>query len=359
MLENQSTENAASEQSAVTTENKPNDWFSIREAQRAERQKAASPATESEAGSAETPPPAGENPPAAEVSNEVLSKLLTELDGIPLESLSEAQVSALAEKLRSKSLSRFGELTKKAKTLEGQLAELKADREKGFASTPKVENNPYANVETVEALEAEYQKVSGHVEWADALLEDHDSAHPDDVIYTDANGREYTKAAIRQSMRDARKAKDVFINEQYKQIKTKEERKVLKSMAADKAASELPWLKGDDNDTRRQYQSLKESVNFDAIEKADPEFGVHLERILAHAANSMYGKPTSNAAGGQKPPAALNPPSSPSFSGAAPQKANPNADRALQEIEARFAKTQSSDDFLALQKAKRAANAKR
>jgi len=355
MLESSQTESTASDQNAATTETKPSDWFSIREAQRAEKQKAASPATEPEAGSTEQKP-ADESQPA-EVSNEVLSKLLKELDGIPLDTLSEAQVSALAEKLRSKSLSRFGELTKKAKTLEGQLAELKADREKGFASTPKVENNPYANVDTVEALETEYQKVSREVDWYDALIEDNDSARADDVIYTDANGKDYTKAAIRQHMRDARKAKDVFINEQYKQIKTKEERKVLKSMAADKAASELAWLKGDDNDTRRQFQSLKESVNFAAIEQADPEFGVHLERILAHAANSMYGKPTSTTAGGQKPPAALNPPSSPNFGGAAPQRANPNADRALQEIEARFAKTQSSDDFMALQQAKRAASA--
>lgn len=354
MLETSQTETTASDQKAATTET-ANDWNSIRAAAREAKLKTATAATPADTGSEEKKPE-GENPNPL-LSNEVLSKLLKELDGIPLESLPEAEVSALAEKLRSKSLSRFGELTKKAKTLEGQLAELKTEREKGFASQPKVENNPYANIETVDALETEYQKVSGHVEWADALLEDHDSAHADDVIYTDANGKDYTKAAIRQSMRDARKAKDVFINEQYKQIKTKEERKVLKTMAAEKAASELTWLKGDDNDTRRQFQSLKESVKFDAIEQADPEFAVHLERILAHAANSMYGKPTSPAAGNR--PAALTPPSSPSFSGAAPQRANPNADRALQDIEARFAKTQSSDDFLALQRAKRAASAKR
>lgn len=347
MLENQSTENTASEQSAAQDQ-KPNDYLSIRSQAREERLKAQNAQTQDpgEAGNKST-----EEAKAA-TTESVLSKLLKELEATSLDSLPEAEVSALAEKLRSKSLSRFGELSKEKKTLAARLAELEQEREKGFAAKTKPENNPYANIETVEALEQEFQRVTGHVEWAEALLEDREGSHPEEVVYTDAAGKEYTKAAIKQSLRDARKAKDVFINEQYKQIKTKEQRKVQRSLVAEKAAAELPWMKGDDNDTRRQYEGLKESVKFEAIEQADPEFAVHLERILAHAANSMFNGQKASATA--KLTAALNPPSSPNFSGAAPQRANPNADRALKEIEERFAKTQSSNDWLALQKARRA-----
>lgn len=356
MLENSQTDNTASEQSAATNE-APNDYFAIRAQARKEREKQKATQPAAQAAPSELAPEGSEAAPAAETQPEkptenVLSKLMKELEATPLESLSESEISALAEKIRSKSLSRFGELTKAKKTLEAQLAELKQEQEKGFAAKVKPESNPYANVQTVEALEAEFQKVSGHVEWAEALLEDREGAHPEDVVYTDASGKEYTKAAIKQSLRDARKAKDVFINEQYKQLMQREQRKVLRTMASEKASQELPWLKGDDNDTRRQFEALKQSVKFDAVEQADPEFAVQLERILAHAANSMYG--TQQAATKAKPPAALNPPSSPSPSGAMSSRANPNADRALRDLEARFAKSQSASDYAELLRARRA-----
>jgi len=348
MLENQSTEITASDKTAAHDQ-KPDDYLSIQSKAREERNKA-------QTASNTDPNQPAEAAPAATES--VLSKLMKELEGVSLDDLPEGEISALAEKLRSKSLSRFGELTKKAKTAEAQLAELLAEREKGFApQAVKPENNPFASVDTVEALNQEYQNASGHIEWAEALLEDREGSHPEEIVYTDGTGKEYTKAAIKQSLRDARKARDVYIGEQYKEIKTKEQRKVQRALVAEKAANELPWLKGDDNDTRRQYESLKDSVKLDAIEQADPEFAVHLDRILAHAANSMFSAQKASATA--KPPAALNPTSSPSFSGAAAQRANPNADRILQEAEANLAKTQTPEAYLAFQRARRAALAKR
>lgn len=344
MLETQSTENTASDQTAANDQ-QPTDYLSIRLKAREERIKASlSPdSTQNE--------PTTDAAPAAQET--VLSKLMKELEAVPLDDLPESEVRALAEKLRSKSVSRFADLSKKAKTAEAQLAEILQEREKGFVPQAKAENNPFASIETVEALDQEFQRASGHVEWAEGLLEDREGSHPEEVIYTDAAGKEYTKAQIKQSLRDARKARDVHIGEQYKQIMTKEQRKVQRTLVAEKAAKELPWLVGDDNDTRRQYESLKAGVRITEIEKADPEFAVHLDRILAHAANSMFSAQKASASA--KPPAALKPPSTPSHSGAAPQRANPNADKFLQEAEARFQKTQSEGDYLAVLRARRAA----
>lgn len=338
MLETQSTENTASDQTAANDQ-KQDSYQSIQRKAREGRQNGA--------------PDQAETPPDAKGSETVLSKLMKELEAVSLDDLPEGEVSALAEKLRSKSLSRFGELSKKAKTAEAQLAEIMAEREKGFAPKAPAGNNPFANIETVEELDREFQNASGHIEWAEGLLEDREGSHPEEVIYTDGNGKEYTKAHIKQSLRDARKARDVHISEQYKQIKTKEQRKVQKTLIEEKAAKELPWLVGDDNDTRRQYESLKAGVNMEQIEKADPEFAVHLSRILAHAANSMFGAQKASATA--KPPAALKPPSTPAFGGAAPQRANPNADKFLQDAEARFSKSQSENDYLAVLRARRAA----
>jgi len=342
-------DNTASEQNAAIET--PNDYFAIRAQARKERQPAPTAEPADTEGSDATP--AAETQPDAQTEN-VLSKLMKELEATPLESLPDTLVSALAEKLRSKSLSRYGELTKRAKTAEEKLAEFQQEQEKGFAAKVKPESNPYANVETVEALEAEFQKISGHVEWAEGLLEDREGAHPEEIVYTDASGKEYTKAAIKQSLRDARKAKDVYINEQYKQLMQREQRKVLRTMASEKATEELPWMKGDDNDTRRQFDALKQSVKFDAIEQADPEFAVQLERILAHAANSMFS--TQQAATKAKPRVALTPPSSPSPSGAIATRANPNVDRTLRDLETRFAKSQSANDYAELLRVRRAAS---
>jgi hypothetical protein len=357
MLENSPTDTTASEQSAATSQ--PNDYFAIRSQARKEREQKIAATRQQDSAPAPSELPVGsesEEAPAPEATTEqsenVLSKLLKELEATPLENLSETEISALAEKIRSKSLSRFGELSKAKKTLEAQLAELKQEQEKGFAPKAKPESNPYSSVETVEALDQEFQRVSGHVEWAEALLEDREGSHPEEIIYTDSSGKEYTKSAIKQSLRDARKAKDIYINEQYKQIMAREQRKVLRTMASEKATQELSWMKGDDNDARRQFEALKQSVKIEAIEQADPEFAIQLERILAHAANSMFNM--QRAATGAKPPAALNPPSSPSMSNAAPTRVNPNADRMLKDLEARFAKSQSAEDYQAVLRARRA-----
>jgi len=336
MPDQNSSDNTASPSASAAIQKQPDSYEAIRAQARKEKSGDAStdgsPATES-----------------------VLSKLMKELEAVDLASLPETEVSALAEKLRSKSLSRFGELTRDKKDLAAQLEQLKQEKDKGFTAKPKADNNPLAKIETVDALDAEFHRVSEHVKWAERQLEDNETAHPDDIIYTDAEGREYTKKAVKDSLRYSRDLKETHIPAQYQQIMTREERKLLKAQTAEKAAKELPWMQGDDNDTRRQYEALKQSVKFDAIESADPELAVQFERILAHAANSMFGKPTAASGSQVKPPAALTPPSSPNASAAAPQRANPNADRMLQEAEARYAKSQSGNDFMAVQAARRAA----
>ena len=75
---------------------------------------------------------------------------------VDLENMSEAELKELAQKLGSKAVARFGELTAKRKAAEEQLAALQAELAKRSSNQleAKVKDNPYANIEKPEDLQA-------------------------------------------------------------------------------------------------------------------------------------------------------------------------------------------------------------
>ena len=109
----------------------------------------------------EEPKPNPEETTATE-EQDVLSK------DVDLESMSEAELKELAQKLGSKAVARFGELTAKRKAAEEQLAALKAEIEKREESSfeAKVKDNPYANIASKDELDSKYQEVVEVMEWA-------------------------------------------------------------------------------------------------------------------------------------------------------------------------------------------------
>ena len=59
----------------------------------------------------------------------------------------------------------------------------------------------------------------------------------------------------------------------------------------EQAKQELSWLQGEDNDTRKQYESMLSDKRFiDLQDKVDPDISAQLPYLIAHAANSMYGR---------------------------------------------------------------------
>ena len=267
---------------------------------------------------------------------EVLSK---DLD---LENMSEAELKELAQKLGSKAVARFGELTAKRKAAEEQLAALKAEIEKREETSfePKVKDNPYANIASKEELDTKYQEIVEVMEWAENHLDKSEDLAADDVV-TNENGREYTKRELREVVRRARKAKDVFIPDQGKQIKLAADRDQMKNLLTNKAKTELPWLQGEDNDVRKQYEALMSDSNVRSIQKMAPDFAAQLPYLLAHAANSIYGRRSAET----KPAPRLSPPSpvvSQSTESTLPQS---RQNKALNDLSDRFAKTGRYKDF--------------
>lgn len=264
---------------------------------------------------------------------------------VDLENMSEAELRELAQKLGSKAVARFGELTAKRKAAEEQLAALQAELAKRGSNQleAKVKDNPYANIDKPEELQAKFQEVSEVIDWADDLLEKGEDLGADDVL-TNVNGKDYTKREIKEALRKARKAKEVFLPDQDKQIKLTAERKSFKEALVERAKTELPWLQGEDNDVRKQYEAMLSDERLKGIERALPDIAPQLPYLLAHAANSLYARRAVDAKASPR----LSPPSPVVSQSAESSKPETRQSKALNDLSSRFTKSGSYKDFKAI-----------
>ena len=282
-----------------------------------------------------------------EAESEVSSEdVLSQID---LDEMSEDDLSELGKKLGSKAVERFGKLTAQRKAAEEELqrlrASMEADANDPLKGSQQIKDNPYSSIDTIEGIQKKADEINGIVEWAEDVLFNADGYGPEDVV-TEVEGKELTKADVRKSLLNARKSRDKFLPAQLNIIQAKEQGKQLKGAFEKKAQDELPWLKGEDNDTRKQYEAMINDPRFAELEGAvAPDISAQLPYIIAHAANSIYGrKPVVET----KQSARLNPPKQPMGAGAqSERKANPRVKK-VNEYKNRFNKTGSKSDFVTL-----------
>ena len=278
----------------------------------------------------------------SESSEDVLSQ-------IDLDEMSEEDLRELGKKLGSKAVERFGKLTAQRKAAEEELAKLRASLAEAdndpLKGTQEVKNNPYGNIDSLEGIQAKADEVNGIIEWAEDVLFNADGYGPEDVV-TEVEGQELTKADVRKSLLNARKSRDKFLPAQLKTLQSKQQGKQLKEAFTAKATEELSWMQGEDNDTRKQYEAMIGDPRFSKLEEAlPPDLSAQLPYIMAHAANSIYGRreikePAKSAR--------LNPPTQPTGAGAqAERKASPQVKK-LKDIRQRFSASGNKSDFVTL-----------
>jgi len=282
--------------------------------------------------------------PSSEADQQAKEQKVLSKD-VELENMSEAELRELAQKLGSKAVARFGELTAKRKAAEEQLAALQAELAKRGSNQleAKVRDNPYATIEKPDELQAKFQEVSEVIDWADDLLEKGEDLGAEDVL-TNVNGKDYTKREIKEALRKARKAKEVFLPDQDKQIKLLAERKSLKEALIERAKTELPWLQGEDNDVRKQYEAMLSDERLKGVERALPDVAPQLPYLLAHAANSLYARRAVDAKSSPR----LSPPSPVVSQSADSSKPEIRQSKALNDLSSRFNKSGSYKDFKAI-----------
>ena len=274
------------------------------------------------------------------------------LSQIDLDSASEEELKELAEKLGSKAVARFGELTARRKAAEERLAQLEAEIRNKPAPEPKkkIANNPFSNLETVEEIQAKTQEADDVIEWAEDLLFENADHAADDVI-AEIEGKEMTKAQVRHSLLQARKARKSLLPDQLSKIQAKQKGINLKNALENQAKQELPWLDGEDNDIRKQYEVIMSDTRFKEMKRIlsqeIPDVAGQLDYWFAHAANSMYGrKPIVE----DKPSMKLTPPKGATTSSANADKAQSRTAKNLKEMQNRFKQSGNARDFAELRK---------
>ena len=285
------------------------------------------------------------------VETEEAEDVLSQLD---LDDMSEEDLRELADKLGSRAVARFGELTAKRKVAEERLAKMEAELKEApnpLDSKKKVENNPFKNLDTIEKLQEKAIEVDDIVEWAEDVLFESDGYSADDVV-TEVEGKDLTKADVRRALLQARKAQKTFLPDQLKNLQSIEQSNKMQEHLSAQAEAELPWMKGEDNDTRRQYEAIMSDPRVDTLmTNLPPDVKAQMPYLLAHAANSIYGrKPIANTKSSVK----LNPPKTGIPSSSKPEKSMGKTAKALKELEARFKQTGSANDFANLRKFKMA-----
>lgn len=264
-----------------------------------------------------------------------------------LDEMSEEELEDLSKKLGSRAVARYGELTAKRKAAEEKLAELQrqmSEQKNDILQSKKpVENNPYSNLETIEALQDKAQEVNEIIGWAEDILFESDGYSADDVV-TEVEGKEITKAQVRKSLLQARKARDAFLPDQLNKLQQIENGKQLRSAFEEQAKQELSWLQGEDNDTRKQYEAMLSDKRFiDLQDKVEPDIAAQLPYLIAHAANSMYGRKLIQ----DKPKVSITPPKTGATSAPNTSRASKST-KALADLTSRFKDSGNEKDFIKL-----------
>jgi SOS response regulatory protein OraA/RecX len=264
--------------------------------------------------------------------------------------MSEAELRELADKLGSRAVARFGELTAKRKAAEEQLEALKAELSKRQAPDPlaapkKDATNPYKAIETVADLQKKASEVEEVIEWAEETLWSNDHLAADDIVAT-VDGKELTKAQVRKALRDAQKARKEHLPAQLAALQAKEQRKALKTQLVERARTELGWLDNQDDDVRKHYDNLVSDPRIKQAVEAVPDLEPFMEYMVAHAANSIYARKTIPMDTPKRPQ--VTPPESPGSVAAQTERPEGRSAKQIKEAEQRLQKSGAISDFIAL-----------
>ena len=299
-------------------------------------------ATEEEEGSEESDESTEDEEPKAESEEQVLSQ-------IDLDEMSEEELRELADKLGSRAVARFGELTAKRKAAEEKLqqyeARLSAEQNNPLQPKKEVKNNPFDAVDTLEDLQGKATDASNVIEWAEDIMFNADGYEADDVV-TEVEGKEMTKADVRNALLQARKARDKFLPARLEEIQKVEQSKQMQEHLNAQAEAELSWMTGEDNDTRREYEAIMKDPRVDTLMTNLPaDVKAQMPYLLAHAANSIYGrKEVKNG----KSKVRLNASNTSTPNAAGSEKPSSRTNKSIKNLSTQFRQSGQKDDFITL-----------
>lgn len=269
------------------------------------------------------------------------------LSQVDLDNVSEEELNELAERLGSRAIARFGELTRRRKEAEEKLQELQqklnSQEENPLEPKANVDKNPYSEVKDIEGLKEKAEEVNQVIEWAEDLLFQSDGYGPDDIV-TEVEGKELTKRDVRNALRNSRKSKDVYLPAQLKEIQNLQLVETQKQALGKKMTQELPWVENTESDLKAKYDTMMSDPEVKKLEEFSPQLAAYMPYLLAHAVNSIEGQGKTQ----KKQGVTMTPPKSPNTTGSRPEKGESARSKAVKDVRKRFAESGSKDDFIKL-----------
>lgn len=294
-----------------------------------------------------------ESEPDAPVPESVDTGALSQVD---LSKLTDEEIVALAAKGKSGLLKRVAELTAKRKQAEERAAALEQrfQQQSPVFTEAKVDNNPYAAIKTPAELNTKYQEVSDVIEWAEGVLDQSDHLVGGDIA-ADVAGKQMTKSEVKETLRNARKAKEKLIPAQFKELQEENGRMQQGIAFANQARKELPWLDDKDSEPMKILAAMLNDPRTSKLEKAAPELAPQLGYLLAHAVNSMHSRkalPLTEPVKDAKPGAIkVSPPSNPSTAAAGSDRRETRGEQDVKVASQRVRESGKVVDFIALRTA--------
>jgi len=264
---------------------------------------------------------------------------------IDLLNLEPEQIQALAKKGKSRLLERIGELTAQKKALQAKLDEA-ASKQAPVKSIP-TEKNPFGQLKSVEEIQERYESFEQTLETTDRLLEEYEDYSLDDII--EVGNQQFTKKQIKLANRNARDAIAKYLPAQAAHLQKLENYKVAEQQWVELAKQEVPDIADEESEIGKAYNQLVSDPLVKELKDKFPDLGVQIEYILAHAANSKFGK-VKKVLQGAGTKLKVKPPASPVGAGASRQGQSQNSKYA--DAMKRFEETGRAEDWIAAQKYK-------
>lgn len=263
-------------------------------------------------------------------------------------SLSDEEFSALLNDPRAKSgmLKRINKLTARAKAAEEQVSKLASTN-----PTPKVDpiaNNPFSDLDTMDAVKAKREELEGVLESTEALLDDHEDLGNEDTI--NYQGAEFTKSQIRAAQRNARKALNKLLPAQEAAIREADEVRGIAEHVESLVEQQFTEQMADD-DFASRHSAILEDPEVKKAMAASPKFAAQMPWLAAHYLNSMR-MTEQSAQKGEKPkakptgqPLKVKPPAAPGGAAAPTGKKQDNREQARKAAWSKLETTGSADDL--------------
>lgn len=306
----------------------------------------------------------GQNPPTDEVKEEsnaedkAVSKAEEEsatnvLSQVDLDDMSEKDLRELSDKLGSRAVKRFGELTARRKQAEERIQELEKQlqqKAKKPVSMSNIQENPYKDLKTIKAVQAKSKEIKDVISWSENVLFESDEYSSKDNV-AEMDGKPVTKLEVRKILKNARKAQKQYIPQQIQNLRNQAQGKQMEKGLVERIRKEIPWTTDEKNEVNQRYKAMLDDKRLtSALRNADPTLKAQMPYLLAHAANSLFGeRKLVNAP--VKPSKSINPPKNVSNTAVKTEKPVSQKNKNIQTSQNSFRSTGTASDFIKLRTA--------